>query len=239
VAPLLRYHCAACNAPATYECAPVHRERIICETHRLSGLGLGCVKTPGPAVRVEKFRIFLEDESQNVLHTCWSITNWRIVFSTFFRCMSYHRVVEDVDRGRADHSGKIYAQVATSTLAGLEDFPSQSCRRHCIDGPVRRADDLVSAIVWIADPAARAPGAGRVGSHRPSDHRMDCAAIYRGIRLARRTALCGAGPGPALRPRIHSARSRHGHSGPANLGALTLAEWICREAHRLDPTRMS
>jgi hypothetical protein len=32
-------------------------------------------------------------------------------------------------------------------------------------------------------------GSCLVGSHRPSDHRMGCAAIYRGIRLARRTAL--------------------------------------------------
>jgi hypothetical protein len=47
----------------------------------------------------------------------------------------------------------------------LEDLPLQSCQRHCLNGPVRRADCLVSTVVWIADPAARA---ARVAFGSPS-----------------------------------------------------------------------
>jgi hypothetical protein len=67
-----------------------------------------------------------------------------------------------------------------------------------------------SAVVWIADPAAHSAGIALVGGDYPSDCRMDRSAIHRGIRLARRTAPCGAGSG--LRQRIHPARPRHGHS---------------------------
>jgi hypothetical protein len=56
----------------------------------MSLMGLGRVKTPGPAVRVEAFRIIRHHESQNVLHVCCSTASWRIVFSTFLRCMSFH-----------------------------------------------------------------------------------------------------------------------------------------------------
>jgi hypothetical protein len=69
-----------------------------------------------------------------------------------------------------------------------------------------------------------------------SDHRMDYAAIYRSIRLARRSALRDAGSGPCLRGRIHPAHSRHGHSRSADLGPFALAEWTCGEADRLNPT---
>ena len=70
-------------------------------------------------------------------------------------------------------------------FARLEDLPLQSCRRHCLDRPVRGADALFSAVVWIADPLARPSGATLVGGSRPSDGRVDCAAIQRGHRLAR------------------------------------------------------
>jgi hypothetical protein len=57
---------------------------------------------------------------------------------------------------------------------------------------------------------------------------------HRGVRLARRTEVCGAKSGPGLRERFHPARSRHGHSGSADLGPLALAEWIRREVDRLN-----
>jgi hypothetical protein len=86
----------------------------------------------------------------------------------------------------------------------LEDLPLQSCRRHCLDRPVRGADGLVSAVVWIADPAAHPARAALVRGYRPSDGRVDRAAIYRGHRLARCPAVRGAGSRPGLRQRIHA-----------------------------------
>ena len=88
---------------------------------------------------------------------------------------------------------------------------------------------LFSAVVWIADPLARPSGATLVGSYRPSDGRVDCAAIQRGHRLARRTAVPGAGSGPCLRERLHPAHSCNGHSGSPDLDPFALAEWICGE----------
>src|SRR6266404_5693448 len=62
------------------------------------------------------------------------------------------RTAQAWHRCRADHRGKIHGEEKAATVAGLEDLSAQSCRRHCVDGFVRSADDLVSAVVWISDP---------------------------------------------------------------------------------------
>src|SRR6266446_1943197 len=67
---------------------------------------------------------------------------------------------------RADHRGKIHGEEKAATVAGLEDLSTQSCRRHCVDGFVRSLDDLVSAVVWISDPAAFPPRAWVAGCDR-------------------------------------------------------------------------
>ena len=41
-----------------------------------------------------------------------------------------------------------------------------------------------------------------------------------------------------IRRNRNSAITRHGYPGQADLPSLTLAEWICRAADRIDPTRM-
>jgi hypothetical protein len=51
--------------------------------------------------------------------------------------------------------------MAKATLAGLEDLPSQPRRRYCLDGFFCGADDFISTVVRIADPATRAAGAPR------------------------------------------------------------------------------
>ena len=56
----------------------------------MSALGLGRVKTPTLAAHVETFRRIAHRESQIILRTCSSILCWRISFSTFRRCMSFH-----------------------------------------------------------------------------------------------------------------------------------------------------
>src|SRR5262249_43165321 len=57
--------------------------------HPRSVPGLGCVKTPTLAARVETSRRNCIPESQTILHTRGVMLSWRIVFSTFRDCMSF------------------------------------------------------------------------------------------------------------------------------------------------------
>src|SRR5437762_9537014 len=56
----------------------------------MTGSGLGCVKTPTVAARVETSRRNCVPESQIILHTRGVMPSWRIVFSTFRDCMSFY-----------------------------------------------------------------------------------------------------------------------------------------------------
>ena len=56
----------------------------------LSAMGLGCVKTPTLAARVETSRRNCVPESQIILHTRGVMPSWRIVFSTVRDCMSFY-----------------------------------------------------------------------------------------------------------------------------------------------------
>src|ERR1700682_4143859 len=56
----------------------------------MSAMGLGRVKTPTPAARVENLGAIAHHESQIILRTNGSISRKRIIFFTFFRCMSFH-----------------------------------------------------------------------------------------------------------------------------------------------------
>src|SRR5258708_11605686 len=56
----------------------------------MTGMGLGCVKTPPLAARVETSRRNCVLESQIILHTRGVMPPWRIVFSTFRDCMSFY-----------------------------------------------------------------------------------------------------------------------------------------------------
>src|SRR5258706_13800270 len=56
----------------------------------MTGLGLGCAKTPAPAAHVETSRRNCAPWSRIVLRARCSIPCWRIVFSTFRNCMSFH-----------------------------------------------------------------------------------------------------------------------------------------------------
>ena len=48
-------------------------------------------------------------------------------------------------RDRPDQRRQVYGAEEGPSLAGMEDVPSQPCGRHCRDGPLRRADNLVPA----------------------------------------------------------------------------------------------
>jgi hypothetical protein len=58
--------------------------------HAMSVLGLGCVKTPTPAARVENLGAIAHHKSQIILRTNDSMPRKGILFSTFFRCMSFY-----------------------------------------------------------------------------------------------------------------------------------------------------
>src|SRR5262245_28754970 len=87
-------------------------------------------------------------------------------------------------RCRTDYGCKVHGEEAATAVAGVEDLPAQSHRRHRIDGSVSGPDDLVSAVVRIADPAARSSRASVGGCHGASDCGMDCPPTDRGIWVA-------------------------------------------------------
>src|SRR6059058_3308786 len=56
----------------------------------MAEMGLGCAKTPAPAAHVQTSRRNCAPWSRIVLRARCSIPCWRIVFSTFRNCMSFH-----------------------------------------------------------------------------------------------------------------------------------------------------
>src|SRR6266550_3323658 len=70
----------------------------------MSPVGLGCAKTPGIAPHVEISPSNCIPKSQIILHTRASMPCWRIVFSTFYGCMSFYTArVNRVASRRARH----------------------------------------------------------------------------------------------------------------------------------------
>jgi hypothetical protein len=106
------------------------------------------------------------------------------------RCQSLVRSAADSrrtaqarGRRRPNHGCKIHGQKKAATVARLEDLPSQSCRRYCVNRPVCRPHDFVSAVVCASGPAAFAARAVVVGRDGTSKCRMDRPSINRGLRL--------------------------------------------------------
>src|SRR5258706_2517453 len=82
-------------------------------------MGLGCVKTPTLAARVEASRRNCVPESQIILHTRGVMPSWRIVFSTFRDCMSFYTA--RVKPGRASDVR------STTALPPKADVHLRSC----------------------------------------------------------------------------------------------------------------
>jgi hypothetical protein len=61
--------------------------------------------------------------------------------------------------GTASGAGgrKVHGEEKAAAVSGLEDLPSQSCRRHRVDGLVLGPDDLVSAVVRVSDLTTQPP----------------------------------------------------------------------------------
>src|SRR5260370_16238614 len=107
------------------------------------------------------------------------------------------RVAQARDRNRADECGQIYGQEARTTVARLEDFPSQSCGWDRCDRSVRRADNLISFALLLVDCGAWSKADFVVWRHIASNRRMDCKSDHGSLRL---------GPSPSL----SAPRSRSG-----------------------------
>src|SRR5258708_39235698 len=82
-----------------------------------------------------------------------------------------------------DERGQIYGQETRTTVARLEDVPAQSRGRDRCDGYVRRADNLVSPALWIADHGARPATYSVVWRHSASDRRMDRKSGHASMRM--------------------------------------------------------
>ena len=81
------------------------------------------------------------------------------------------RVAQDRHRNRADQCGQVHGQATRPAVSRLEDIPSQSRGWDRCDGYVRRADNLVSPALWIADHGARPATYSVVRRHSASNRR--------------------------------------------------------------------
>ena len=87
----------------------------------------------------------------------------------------------------------------------------------------------------LRHPSARPQKSCLDQCHGTSDRGMGRATDHGGIPLGRGSALHDPGPRLHLRCGRHTPTARHGHPGQANCTGLTLAEWFCRTADRIDP----
>src|ERR1700730_11463604 len=141
-------------------------------------------------------------------------------------------------RCRPDQRGQIYGAEKGSSLAGMEDVPSQSCRRHRRDGPVRGADSLVPAALRLADHGAWPAATAVVRRYCASNGRMDRQSAHRGLRLGANPSIPDPGSRRCIRSDIYPPRSIDRHSRPPDVATFTLAKRIRRTVDRLDPQGM-
>src|ERR1700726_1732849 len=76
-------------------------------------------------------------------------------------------------RDRPDQRGQVHGQATRPAVARLEDVPPQPRGWDRCDRYVRRADNLVSLALWIADHGARPATYSVVWRHSASNRRMD------------------------------------------------------------------
>jgi hypothetical protein len=72
----------------------------------MSESGLGGVKTRASAARVEYLGGIARRECQIMLRPCGATPDWRIVFFTFRRCMSFH-----TGWVKSGHSGRAWSSI--------------------------------------------------------------------------------------------------------------------------------
>src|SRR3981081_2576077 len=86
-------------------------------------------------------------------------------------------------RYRTDQRGQVHGPAKRPAIPRLEDVPSQSCRRHCRDGSVRRTDNLISSALRLVDHGAWSTADFMVWRHSASDRRMEPKSAHGSLRL--------------------------------------------------------
>src|ERR1700726_310963 len=97
-------------------------------------------------------------------------------------------------RYRTDQRGQVHGQATRPAVARLEDVPPQPRRRDRRDGSVRRADNLVSPALWIADHGARPATYSVVWRDTASDRRMHRKSDHGILRLGTSSPLSHSYP---------------------------------------------
>jgi len=124
------------------------------------------------------------------------------------------------------------------TKPGMEDISAQSRAGHCRYGLVRRPDHQLQPSLCLCYRTVRPQRAHLGRCHGESNGRVDCASNNRSVSLGRCTAISHSRSGSDLRHLRHAPPTGHGHTRQAYGASLTMAEWLCRTADRLDPARV-
>src|SRR6202035_4198899 len=84
---------------------------------------------------------------------------------------------------RTNERGQVHGQATRPAVPRLEDIPQQPRGWDCWDRYVRRADNLVSPALWVADHGARPATYSVVWRHSASNRRMDRKSGHGSLRL--------------------------------------------------------
>src|SRR4029077_3210631 len=144
------------------------------------------------------------------------------------------RTPEARRRYRTDQRGQVHGQATRPAIPRLEDVPSQSRRRHRRDGSVRRADNLVSPALWIADHGARPATYSVVWRHGASNRRMDCKSGHGSMRMGAASPLSDPRSRWSVWRSFHPTTPINRHSRPTYVAAFPMAKRMCRTADRFD-----
>ena len=134
-----------------------------------------CVKTPTVAARVETSRRNCIPESQIILHTRGVMPSWRIVFSTFRRCMSFYTARVITGKARREH--KISALATKSGHMPRGRLGTNCCHMHAAK------QDLCSITSAVLASSER-PSARR----KPAYPRLPLSLSTRSIRFCATTS---------------------------------------------------
>src|ERR1700737_2930233 len=101
-------------------------------------------------------------------------------------------------RYRTDQRGQVHGQATRPAVARLKDIPPQPRGWDRRDGYVRRADNLVSPALWIADHGARPAIYSVVWRHSASNRRMDRKSGHGSMRVGTGSPISHSGAGRGL-----------------------------------------
>src|ERR1700760_3151381 len=149
------------------------------------------------------------------------------------------RVAQARLRGRPVDGRSVHVPPLAATVSGLADVSQQSRRRHRGDRPLCPADDHIRNSVLSCHCAPRTTTLGVVWRDGKPNRGVDLAPSHRGVPVGPRAAISHSGSRHLVWFSLFAADPCHGHSGPSDRTPIALAKCLRREAHRIDPPRMS